>query len=76
MTEVRDFAARRDGTARWTQGARVLATRPSEFHPSDPDVAEIPTDFKKRFGISLVEAVTAALAWKFKAGSVTRDADF
>jgi len=74
--EVQYMILRKDGAAVWTQVAKTLAALPIEFHPADRGLADLATDFKARFRLSLADAFAAALAKQQKADLVTGDPEF
>jgi len=74
--EANYMILRKDGAGAWAEAARILIVLPIELHPADRELADVATDFKSRFSLSLADAFAAALAKKHKAELVTGDPEF
>jgi uncharacterized protein len=74
--EVKYSIVKKDGTAAWSEAAKVLQGLPIDFHPTNRALADTAADFKARFKLSLADAFAAALAKERKTELVTGDPEF
>ena len=74
--EVKYSIVKKDGAAAWEEAAKILQGLPIDFHSTTRAMADIATDFKARFKLSLADAFAAALAKEKKADLVTGDPEF
>ena len=74
--ETKYSIVKKDGTAAWTEAAKILEGLPIEFHPTTRAMSDTAADFKARYRMSLADAFAAALAKEKKAELVTGDPEF
>jgi ribonuclease VapC len=74
--EVKYVLIRKDGLESWQASAGILTILPIVFHPATRSLADLATDFKARFKMSLADAFAAGLAKERKTELVTGDTEF
>lgn len=74
--EISYISKRKSGLQEWQKASSSLIRLPIEIIPADIELANIASDFKFKYKISLADAFAAALAKARKAELLTGDPEF
>jgi PIN domain nuclease of toxin-antitoxin system len=74
--EVAYISKRKSGVAGWQAAASSFTRLPIEIVPADTELANIASEFKYKYKISLADAFAAALTKSKKAELLTGDPEF
>ncbi len=74
--EIAYISKRKHGTLKWQTAAEALLKLPIEIIAADLELANLASDFKAKYRLSLADAFAAALAKLKKAELLTGDPEF